>query len=63
MERQLLTMVLSSDVLPQNPGEARVSALGAPFDVGPEWTVVSHTLTSMLDGTAVLSVLVEKREQ
>ena len=61
MERKLLTIVLQSDILPQEPGQARNSDLGAPFDVGPEWRAVSHALALRPDNSALLSVLVEKQ--
>lgn len=59
MQRKLLIMAVPANLLPTTPGHATNNDLGAPFDLGPEWRIVSHTLTFNLDGSAILSVLAE----
>ncbi|WP_219419404.1 hypothetical protein [Pseudonocardia nigra] len=57
MERRLLTICLPPDFVPTVPGEGGVFNLVSPFDgYGPEWRVVSRTITLLETGALPHSV-------
>ena len=61
VERRLLTMYVAGEYLAKTPADTAVLDLGEPFDaIDGDWRVVSHTLTPRGDGSALLSVLVER---
>jgi hypothetical protein len=61
VERRLITMYVAGEYLATNPGEGGIVDLGEPFNsYQDDWRVVSHTLTPRVDGSALLSILVER---